>query len=172
MRRISLALLVLAGCDMEGLQGATADTLTGAAPFPALAWGLPALVLGAIAGLHARPDRLTPARQTRTGTFTILALIFAGICARAMLGPRWQLGYGLLFGATAIAALACARWWTPAARPRALAAGLGFLLGVLAIALALPTWTAATPYLALAAATAGGAIGIGISGRRRPGPDR
>lgn len=142
----------------EGLEGATADTLTGALPWEALPWGIPAVVLGIAAGLTARADRLTPARQGRTGILAILALIAAGICARAMLGPRWQLGYGFLFGAWALAALAFGRLWAPPSRALAATWLAGFSAGVVAIAIAIPRWSGATPWIAM-----GAAYGVGLA---------
>jgi len=163
-----LAALALAGCHVEGLEGASADAIVGAHPLAALPWGLPALVLGVIAGFYARPEGRTGARQSKTGTFTILALIFAGICARAMMGPRWQLGYGLLFGALAIGGLAAGRLWNPAQRRLAIGGSVGALGGLAVIALAIPTWSGATPYLALAAGVGLGAVGMFGASRLKP----
>lgn len=150
---------------IEGLEGATADTLTGAAPWSALPWGLPALVLAIAAGLSARPEGRDGARQQRTGILMILALIAAGICARAMLGPRWQLGYGFLFGLLAVAGLASGRLWRPGQRAAAVAGLGGALVAIAAVALAIPRWTGATPWLAFAAAAVLGTLGV-IGGLR------
>jgi hypothetical protein len=166
MRRTwSAVLLALAACQTEGLEGATAGTTTGVDPLAALPWGIPGVVLGVIAGFYARPEGRTPGRQQTTGILTILALIAAGICARAMLGPRWQLGYGLLFGTYAVAGLAFGRLWTPRERPLALAGGAGVLLGPVPVVIAVPAWSGATPYLALACALGAGALGVVIARR-------
>lgn len=140
MKRLAVAFasaLALAACHTEGLEGATADVTTGSDPATALPWGLPALVLGVAAGLFARPEGRTAARQQRTGILAILAVIAAGVCARAMLGPRWQLGYGLLFGAWAIGGVAIGRLWRPAQRRIALAvvAGLAVTSAIVALAI-------------------------------------
>lgn len=162
------ALLAGGGCGASGLEGAVADSLVGAQPLAALPWGLPGLTLGVIAGLYARPEGRTGKRQQRTGYFAILALIAAGVCARAMLGPRWQLGYGLLFGGYAIAGLAAGRLWNPRQRHAAVAGAAGIVVATFALAVAVPTWTAATPFIALAAAAASAAAAVAIAARVKP----
>ena len=87
----------------------------GARSLPSLPWGLPGLVLGVICGLLARPQGRDGARMAKAGTFGILALIGAGVCAAAMLDGGYAITYGILFGAWGVAGIIGGRLAEPRA---------------------------------------------------------
>lgn len=136
--------------------GSDADDL-GAKSRPSLPWGLPALVLGLICGLLARPDGRDGARMARSGTFGILAFIAAGVCASAMLEGAYAITYGILFGAWALAGIVGGRLAEPGGKHTAIAFTTFAVAGPWLLAVIWPMWTIGAPILAL---LTGGVLGL------------
>ncbi|MEZ4399168.1 MAG: hypothetical protein R3B06_04070 [Kofleriaceae bacterium] len=159
--------IVTLACGAEPVPGSDAS-LRGARSLPSLPWGLPALVLGFICGLYARPDRLDGARMSRAGTFGILALIAAGVCAKAMLQDAYVITYGILFGAWAIAGIVGGRLAEPRGRHTSAAWTAGAVVGPAVLAVVMPLWGPGVPILALLAGGVLAAIGTVIAVSIKP----
>lgn len=143
-------------------------SLRGARSLPSLPWGLPALILGLICGLLARPDGRDGARMARSGTFGILALIAAGVCASAMLQDAYAITYGILFGAWAIAGIVAGRLAEPGGTHTAATFGVLAVATPFALAAARPAWGMGMPILAVLAAGVLAIIGLVIAVSIKP----
>ncbi|MBK9035046.1 MAG: hypothetical protein IPL61_27910 [Myxococcales bacterium] len=132
----------------------TDASLRGARSLPSLPWGLPGLILGLICGLLARPQNRDGRRMEKAGTFGILSLIAAGVCAKAMLDDAYIVTYGVLFAAWAIAGIVGGRLAEPRGRHTAAAFTITALLVPFAFTLLWPLWTIGAPIVALLAGAA------------------
>lgn len=142
--------------------------LRGARALPSLPWGLPGLILGLICGLLARPEGRDGARMARAGTFGILALIAAGVCASAMLQGAYAVTYGILFGAWAIAGIIGGRLAEPRGKHTAATFTILAVATPFALAAARPAWGVGLPIVALLAAGVLAVIGLVIAVSIKP----
>ena len=147
--------------------GSDADDL-GAKSRPSLPWGLPALILGLICGLLARPDGRDGARMAKSGTFGILAFIAAGVCASAMMEGAYAITYGILFGAWALAGIVGGRLAEPGGKHTAAAFTVFAVAGPWILAAIWPMWTIGAPILALLTGGVAGLIALVVAVSIKP----
>ncbi len=143
-------------------------SLRGARSLPSLPWGVPALILGLICGLLARPDGLDGARMAKAGTFGILALIAAGVCASAMLDGGYAITYGILFGAWGIAGIVGGRLAEPEGRHTAASWTVAAVAAPFGVAALMPMWGIGGPILALIAGGVLAAIALIVAVSIKP----
>jgi len=143
-------------------------SLRGARSLPSLPWGVPALILGLICGLLARPDGLDGARMAKAGTFGILALIGAGVCAAAMLDGGYAITYGILFGAWGVAGIVGGRLAEPEGRHTAASWTIAAVAAPFGVAALMPMWGIGGPILALIAGGVLAAIALIVAVSIKP----
>ena len=143
-------------------------SLRGARSLPSLPWGLPALVLGFICGLLARPQGLDGARSFKAGIVGIVGLLGAGLLASAMLDGGYAITYGILFGGWAVAGIVGGRLAEPGGRHTAASWTAAAVGAPFAVATLLPTWGVGGPILALIAGGALATIALVVAVSMKP----